>query len=504
MRAPAGSAGEAAPATGDWAVALPAGYRIGPWRVTDPIATGSWSSVYGATWAEPGPPPADSVALKVHATGTVTARQLRHLREMADRELRFHASGAHPRLIRAYESRQIDDPAHPELDGAPVLVLQRARCSAADLLRAHPGQPVPRAAELVEQIAEGLTHMHSRGWVHGDLKPSNVLIMADGSVRLADFGLTGELEGTHAYLPPAASSDYVPPERAGERLSERGMAVRQTADVWAFGVTACELLTGEHPFPGSSARSRARAAGEYVAAGRPLALPGNLPPSWEAIIRDCLAPTHEARSRHDAGSLLRRIRALTGLHRPPRVRLSAVVAAALALLMVVLLPPATRDSRFSAYRPDLLRVGVGIPDQYRELIVAAGTHCKAPGLSPALVAAILKVESDFNPDLWDSAKDEYGIARWTPRVLAYHLTDTVPSIAPIATPPFSPAVSIAAVGRFLCYLSPKLGAVPGDPALLLAAAYRTSAATITAAQGVPARLQPYTEEIQGWLRRYQP
>ncbi|AKZ53179.1 putative serine-threonine kinase [Streptomyces ambofaciens ATCC 23877] len=52
---------------------------------------------------------------------------------------------------------------------------------------------------------------------------------------------------------------------------------------------------------------------------------------------------------------------------------------------------------------------------------AAGTACAAPQVSPALVAAMLKTESDFDPHLSDPAADEYGIARWTSRVLRYYL-----------------------------------------------------------------------------------
>ena len=63
--------------------------------------------------------------------------------------------------------------------------------------------------------------MHAAGWVHGDLKPRNVLLMGDGSVRLADFGLARELDGTHAYAPRLGSSDYLPPEWWSERISER-------------------------------------------------------------------------------------------------------------------------------------------------------------------------------------------------------------------------------------------------------------------------------------------
>ena len=159
-------------------------------------------------------------------------------------------------------------------------------------------------------------------------------------------------------------------------------------------------------------------------------------------------------------------------------------------------------SRPREYRPDLLRTGVGIPPQYRQLIVAAGTTCVANGLSPALVAAMLKVESNFDPNLSDPARDEYGIARWTPRVLQFYLPEIQRGSQP--KPPFPPEVSIPAVGRYLCFLSANLTSVPGEPALLLAAAYRTSAATVANAGGIPAELRPYTDQVAQYLQLYRP
>lgn len=489
-----------------WAVPVPTGYRVGGWTVTGGIATGSWASVYAARRTGAAADRPDTVALKFLPTGTMTPRQLNHLRDMAAREIQVHRDAPHARLIRCYDVHTVDDPGHPDLDGAVVLVLERADRSVADLLRAGPAPDAPR---LIEEICEGLAHMHARGLVHGDLKPGNVLLMADGSVRLADFGLTTELEGTHGYLPPLGSSDYVPPERSVERLGERGLAVRPTADVWALGVTAFQLFTGRRP-------SRAD-----------LAFPDDVPPAWRELIRDCLAPTHAERARHTAASLLTRVRELrrdasaSFSSRPHRaVRPAALVAAvtvavvgavvAIALTRVTekadrdSAPPprsATTTDAAPEYRPDLLRTGVGIPSQYRELIITAGTTCDAPGLSPALVAAMLKVESDFDPDLSDPARDEYGIARWTPRVLALYLAR--PQTEP-PTPPFPPAVSIPAVGRFLCYLSPRVAAVPGDPALLLAAAYRTSSTTVVKAGGIPPDQRAYTDRVAEYHRRYKP
>ena len=65
-------------------------------------------------------------------------------------------------------------------------------------------------------------------------------------------------------------------------------------------------------------------------------------------------------------------------------------------------------------------------------------------------------------------------------------------------------MSIPAVGRYLCYMAAKLAAVPGDPALLLAAAYRTSWKTVAKAGGIPANLRPHTDLVAYYLRRYQP
>jgi serine/threonine protein kinase len=581
------------PDTEVWTVRVAPGYRVGAWQVTGGIASGSWGSVYEARWVGPGSRPAEVpalAALKFLPTGTVTPRQFGHLREMAEREVRFHRRRSHGRLIRCLDALTIDDPAHPRLDGAVVLVMERAERSVADLIRRCDGAPVPDAERLIEQICEGLAYMHGHGWVHGDLKPNNVLLMADGTVRLADFGLTAELEGTHGYLPPMGSSDYVPPERWTEQLGDRGVAVRATADVWALGVTACELLTGRHPFPGGGLHARALAAAEHAGGGRTLAIPPEVPPDWREIISDCLSPTHAQRQPHDAASLLARIRRLrggaagtagrmltrrsgwwpaAGRWRPAARRTSArprsrrslsslrpslmAVALVAALVAVAVLavprlgspqgsahrspdsarpvesplpprsaaPPATSDrpgsppveslgqaqpsrSRESGgeYRPTLLRTGAGIPPQYRQLIVAAGTACTASGLSPALVAAMLKVESNFDPNLSDPAKEEYGIARWTPRVLVNYLPEIQRGSQP--KPPFPPEISIPALGRYLCFLSSRLGSVPGDPALLLAAGYRTSATTVVEAKGIPVELRPHTDRVAHYLRLYRP
>jgi serine/threonine protein kinase len=494
-------------------VVVSSGYQVGPWRVSGLLATGSWSSVYAAEAAD-----GRVAALKVVPTGTLTQRQLAHLAALTGREIRAHERLDHPSLIRLLGVHVLDDPASPELDGATVLVMERANGSAAAALTATGGAGLAGAPRIIAEVCAGLAYLHGAGWVHGDVKPGNILLMADGSARLADFGLTTELTGTHGYLPPGGSTDYLPPERWTEELCDTGVAVRQTADVWALGVTAYQLLTGHLPFPGVTPRARATAAAAYAAGRARLSWPADLPEPWRAFIADCLLPTHDLRRRHGAADLARRAEQLAAA--VPRRRgpvswrghgvraalagvavIAAVAAAGTAVALSGERPVPRTDSPYARY----FRTDAGIPPRYYDLIVRSGTGCpESPAVRPLVVAALLKAESDFQPDLADPAKDEYGIARWTPKVLQYYLPAgqrlTVPA------PPFPPEVSIPAVGRFLCRFAPELETVPGDPMVNLAATYRTSASRVRQARGVPDTpfLHEYMPRFTAALTAYRP
>ncbi|MEA2232062.1 MAG: hypothetical protein QOD83_1878 [Solirubrobacteraceae bacterium] len=313
-------------------VEVPAGYRAGGWEVTTRIASGSWGSVYEAHRLRvPGAPqdPPENLrgALKFLPGGALSPPQYADLQDAIREEIRFNEQADHPRLIRTFETFVVDDPDEPELHGSVVLAMERAATSLQDLLATLTApDPVPDAARVIAETCEALAHIHASGWVHGDLKPSNVLLMQDGSVRLADFGLARELDGTHAYAPRLGSSDFLPPEWWTERIGEHGIATRTTADIWALGVTSHQLLTGGmYPFPGASARARGAAAQAYAGGQAELRLADELPEAWRSIVADCLAPDHAARRPHTAASLLARVEALVAgepasPHRPaPRV-----------------------------------------------------------------------------------------------------------------------------------------------------------------------------------------
>ncbi|GGJ20341.1 hypothetical protein GCM10010121_034080 [Streptomyces brasiliensis] len=85
-----------------------------------------------------------------------------------------------------------------------------------------------------------------------------------------------------------------------------------------------------------------------------------------------------------------------------------------------------------------LRADKGIPVQYRRLIVDSAHDCLRPEAGPALVAAMLKAESDFDANLADPAKDEYGIARWTPSILRWWIRADGEQAQETPRPPLPP------------------------------------------------------------------
>lgn len=296
---------------------LPSGYQVGNWVVTQPIGSGSWSTVYAARPADGHPEPTGGtatcpvpgeVALKIMPTAGLAPRQVRRIVESARREVELGRRAGHPRLIGLLKSFVLSAPDRPCLEGAIVLVMERATGSLRELVDA--GVPEADRGMLIAGICEGLAHLHRSGWVHADLKPENILLGSDRSVKLSDFGLATELTGTHGYVPPMGTLDYFPPERWRAPLGELGVRVRPTADIWALGIVIHEVFaSGSSPFAGATPMARGAAVQEYGQGRAPLRMDHTVPPFWRALAADCLAPTHEARARHTPESLLARITA---------------------------------------------------------------------------------------------------------------------------------------------------------------------------------------------------
>ena len=106
------------------------------------------------------------------------------------------------------------------------------------------------ALHFITQIMRGLSHAHSRGVIHRDIKPQNIMVLRDGSVKVADFGIACLANSANTLTQEALGSvHYMSPEQArGDRTDAR-------SDIYSAGVVLYEMLTGRLPFEGDNAVS---------------------------------------------------------------------------------------------------------------------------------------------------------------------------------------------------------------------------------------------------------
>lgn len=107
------------------------------------------------------------------------------------------------------------------------------------------------ALHFITQIMKALSHAHSRGIIHRDIKPHNMMVLRDGSLKVADFGIARLTSAAQATLTQEAlgSVHYISPEQA------RGSHIDARSDIYSAGVVLYEMLTGRLPFEGESAVS---------------------------------------------------------------------------------------------------------------------------------------------------------------------------------------------------------------------------------------------------------
>ncbi len=104
--------------------------------------------------------------------------------------------------------------------------------------------PLGAVRAILRQSLTGLAYLHERGIMHRDIKTANILLSGQGGIKLADFGLAKELRGLLEHTPTVVTLWYRAPE-----LLLGSRRYTQQVDVWALGVVAAELLTGEPLFP---------------------------------------------------------------------------------------------------------------------------------------------------------------------------------------------------------------------------------------------------------------
>ena len=264
------------------------GAVLGPYELRGLVGSGGMGEVYRAF----DPRLNRDVALKIVPDDFAADTRRR---ERFRREAHAIAALTHPHIVTVHSAE--------DLDGHLVLVMELVDGrTLADVIPGG-GLPLPRLVKIAVQIADGLGAAHDRGIIHRDLKPRNVMVTADGRVKVLDFGLAKlrdpqdgtasrhetaslwELTGEGRIVGTAA---YMSPEQA------EGRPLDHRTDLFSLGILLYEMASGERPFRGESVVSVLSSILRDVP--RPLAeLNPRLPREFTRIVRRCLAKDPDER-----------------------------------------------------------------------------------------------------------------------------------------------------------------------------------------------------------------
>lgn len=207
--------------------------QFGPYTLHELINTGGMSEIWLAT-----NPDNQSVAIRrLHSVGAFDFTTKRRFVHGAKVLSQIHN---HDYIVDYIE--------HGKINGMLFLAMEYIEGSNLKLLSAEADPVVAEnAPQILIDAAHALEHVHDSGYVHMDFKPENILVTRNGNIRLVDFDLaihkpetpikTKSNPGTPAYMAP-------------EQLLRQ--PINHRVDIWAYGVMAYELLTGQKPFPGDT------------------------------------------------------------------------------------------------------------------------------------------------------------------------------------------------------------------------------------------------------------
>ena len=197
--------------------------------------------------------------------------------ERFQREAKAAARITHPNIVNVYDVGIAEGRHYIVMEYVPGRTLK-------ERIKEEGPVPAAEALHIARQIAGALAQAHINNLVHCDIKPHNILVMPDGNVKVADFGIARAVtESTMTYNDNIMGSvHYFSPEQA------RGTIITPKSDVYSLGVVLYEMLTGRIPFDGNTAVSIARKHLEEEP--QPLrSLVPNIPPVVEALVTRMMA-----------------------------------------------------------------------------------------------------------------------------------------------------------------------------------------------------------------------
>jgi serine/threonine protein kinase len=210
--------------------------RIGRYRIVKELGRGAMGVVYHAVDPNIGRP----VAIKtIRIADIPSAEERNKLRERLFREARSAGMLSHPGIVTIYDVEQQGDLAYIAMEYVDGFTLDH-------LLSQEQPFPQERMFSVLRQTAVALDYAHQKGIVHRDIKPANIMVTADGTVKIADFGIAKVTTAEHFTMTGAivGTPHYMSPEQV------QGQAVDGRSDQFSLAVITFEMLTGEKPFTG--------------------------------------------------------------------------------------------------------------------------------------------------------------------------------------------------------------------------------------------------------------
>jgi len=258
------------------------GTLLNGYEIESTISQGGMAMVYRARRARDG----QIVALKVLREQYAADAEFV---ERFQREARAVASLTHANMVQVYESGEAAGWHFIAMEFVEGQDLKR-------YIREHGPLRVAEAVRIAVAVCEVLDYAHRRGIIHRDVKPQNILLRRDGTVKVTDFGIARALSSVTITQTGTVlgSVQYLSPEQA------RGQPVGRAADIYALGVVLFEMLTGQLPFEGDSPIAIAMAHVHDVPPA-PRRLNPEIPPALEAVILRGMAkqPQHRYASAAD-------------------------------------------------------------------------------------------------------------------------------------------------------------------------------------------------------------
>ncbi len=284
-------------------MALEVGARVGDYEVVGLIGAGGMGRVYKVR----------SIISNREEAMKVLLPDLNSERELAERfivEIRTLAGLEHPNIAQLRTAFQFQNQL--------IMIMEFVEGATLEKLASESALPVDRVLDYATQTLSALSFAHSHGVIHRDIKPANIMITTHGQVKLMDFGIAKNADEMHLTRPgmTIGSVYYMSPEQV------RGGTVDARSDLYSFGVTLYESLTGRKPFQADTSFSVLNAH-LNEAPMPPIEVNAGLSPELNSIVLRALAKSPDDRFQtaqefHDA---------LKALMDSPAARPAAVAAA---------------------------------------------------------------------------------------------------------------------------------------------------------------------------------